>query len=76
MVMRTIFDIIDVPPKFNADYMKETLPRNVISLELLLIASSLLANQTFQFDSDETDSANHAIQLWQDKCIAAGKHFS
>jgi hypothetical protein len=42
MVMRTIFDVIDSPPKFNSNYKNKLLPRDAIGLELLLLASSLV----------------------------------
>jgi alpha-glucosidase (family GH31 glycosyl hydrolase) len=71
MVIRTIFDVIDSPPKFNADYKDRELPSDIISLELMLIASSSLSNQTFMFDTQDHPSANEMLQTWQDKCVAA-----
>ncbi|CAF1648905.1 unnamed protein product [Adineta ricciae] len=73
LVMRTIFDVIDSPPKFNANYKDKLLPQGAIGLELLLLASSLLCNQTYEFDtdSDGKQSADDLLQAWQDNCMAA-----
>lgn len=71
MVMRTIFDIIDSPPKFNMDYKDESTLPNPITIELLLLSSSLVNNQTFVFETTGTPSANVMLQAWQDMCVAA-----
>lgn len=72
MVMRTIFDVIDSPPKFNSDYKNKLMPPGAIGLELLLLASSLLTNQTYTFDTSGTPSADELLQSWQDMCVASG----
>ena len=71
MVMRTIFDIIDVPPKFNADRKQSPFVHRAISIEYLFISSSLLNNQTFVFDTSDNPSADVMLQDWQDMCVAA-----
>jgi hypothetical protein len=71
MVMRTIFDVIDSPPKFNSNYKNKLLPRDAIGLELLLLASSLVCNQTYEFDIEGGQSADGLLQAWQDNCVAA-----
>lgn len=72
MAMRTIFEVIDSPPKFNSNYKNKLLPRNAIGLELILLASSLLCNQTYVFDTEGDQSADNLLQTWQDNCVAAG----
>lgn len=73
MVMRTVFDIIDSPPKFNADYRDKPSPLDVVSIELTLLSSSLLSNQTFVFEINENPSAIQMLEAWQDMCVAACK---
>lgn len=75
MVMRTIFDIIDSPPKFNADYKDKQMPVDIISIELMLLSSSLLSNQTFMFETSGKPSAMEMLEAWQDMCVAACKSF-
>lgn len=72
MVMRTIFDVIDSPPKFNSNYKNKLLSVGAIGLEILLLASSLLCNQTYMFDTEGSQSADDLLQTWQDKCVASG----
>jgi hypothetical protein len=71
LVMRTIFDVIDSPPKFNSNYKNKLLPKDAIGLEILLLASSLVCNQTYEFDTDGSQSADDLLQAWQDNCVAA-----
>ena len=73
MVMRTIFDVIDSPPKFNSDYKDKFMSTDAIGLELILLASSLLINQTYLFDTSTSRSADELLQSWQDMCVASGK---
>jgi uncharacterized membrane protein YesL len=75
LVMRTIFDVIDSPPKFNSNYKNKFLPKDAIGLELLLLASSLVCNQTYEFDTDGSQSADYLLQAWQDNCVAARMFF-
>ena len=70
LVMRTIFDIIDSPPKSNVDYKDESMLPNPITIESLLLSSSLVSNQTFVFETTGTPSANVMLQAWQDMCVA------
>lgn len=72
MVMRTIFEIIDAPPKFNSSYKDKLLPKEAIGLELLLLASSIVCNQTYAFATEGSPSADQLLQIWQDNCVAAG----
>lgn len=72
LVMRTIFDVIDSSPKFNSDYKNRLMPTDIIGLELLLISSTLLTNQTYVFDTSGTRSADELLQSWQDMCVASG----
>lgn len=72
MVMRTIFDVIDSPPKFNANLKNKFLPPKTIGLEMLLLALSLVSNQTYVFDTVGDPSADKMLQDWQDMCFAAG----
>ncbi|CAF1528410.1 unnamed protein product [Rotaria sordida] len=71
LVMRTISDVIDSPPKFNADYKNKFMPTDAIGLEVLLLASSLLTNQTYIFDTSGSRSADELLQGWQDMCVAS-----
>lgn len=74
LVMRTIFELIDSQPKFNANYNKDrTTPADMISLDLMLLSSSLLSNQTFTFDTTDDPSAKDILEAWQDMCVAACK---
>ncbi|CAM4784705.1 unnamed protein product [Rotaria magnacalcarata] len=73
MVMRTIFEVIDSPLKFNFNYKNTLLPRDTICLELLLLASSLVCNQTYVFDTEGSQSADELLQAWQDNCVAAAQ---
>ncbi|CAF1335191.1 unnamed protein product [Rotaria sordida] len=72
LVMRTIFDVIDSPPKFNSDYKNKFMPTDAIGLEMFLLASSLLTNQTYIFDTSGSRSADELLQGWQDMCVASG----
>ena len=71
MVMRTIFDVIDSPPKFNSNHKNKFLPPDAIGLEIMLLASSLVCNQTYEFDTEGEQSANEIIQNRQDMYVAA-----
>lgn len=71
LVMRTVFELIDTQPKFNANYKDRLMPHDMISLDLILLASSLLCNQTFTFDTDDMPSAKDLLEAWQDMCVAA-----
>ena len=73
MVMRTIFDVVDSPPIFNSEYKNRDLSSGMISMEMMLLASSLLSNQTFVFDTNDKPSADAMLQAWQDMCVAACK---
>lgn len=73
MVMRTIFDVIDAPPKFNSNYKNRFLPLGATGLEMLLLASSLVCNQTYEFDTQGNPSADEILQNWQDMCVASGE---
>jgi hypothetical protein len=72
MVMRTIFEVIDSPPKFNSSYKDKLLPPDAIGLELLILSSSLITNQIYTFDTSGSPSADSLIQAWQDMCFASG----
>ncbi|CAF3468508.1 unnamed protein product [Rotaria socialis] len=72
MVMRTTFEVFDSPPKFTSNYKSKLSLRDAIGLELLLLASSLVCNQTYVFDTEGSQSADDLLQAWQDNCVAAG----
>jgi hypothetical protein len=75
MVMRTIFDVIDSPPKFNSNFKNKLLTPDCIGLEILLFASSLVSNQTYQFDTEGAESADKILQDHQDMFFASSTFF-
>ncbi|CAF1481953.1 unnamed protein product, partial [Adineta steineri] len=72
LVTRTVFEIIDSPPKFNSNYKNKFLSPDSIGLNIFLLASSLLCNQTYNFDTEGSQSADQMLQDWQDMCVASG----
>jgi hypothetical protein len=64
MVTRTIFAVIDSPPKFNSNYKNNLLPPDTTGFELLLLASSLLCNQTYEFDTEGSRSAGQPMKFF------------
>lgn len=73
MVMRTVFDPIKASSKLNSTHANKPLPLDTISWELLLLASSLLTNQHYIFESESTGSANQLLLDYMDTITIAGK---